>query len=319
MDLKRAHIGVLMGGPSGERDVSLTSGSKVYDALARQEYRVEKIVFDDPDALVDELTQVDVIFNCLHGGLGEDGTIQLLCEMLERPYTGSRPLACVRAMDKLLAKDAFRTVGLRVPAHLESRDEPGAEWPARVEGELGFPCVVKPVRQGSSLGVRIVREPSQLVDATRATRTVYGECFVERYIPGVELTAGILRLEGEDRALPLIELRPKREFYDYEAKYTPGMTEFIVPAQLDTHVAQRAQEAALQAHRALGCFGFSRVDMRVTPEGDVYVLEVNTVPGMTETSDLPQAAAAVGIPFDELVERMLRTSVEKTNVSFAPP
>ena len=304
-----------MGGLSPEREVSLRSGENVYRALVRRGYRAEKLVFDDPDALVGQLTSVEVVFNCLHGGIGEDGTIQLLLELLNRPYPGSGPLACALAMDKLAAKRAFRRAGLLTPSHVEEappepEDAPEAweEWASRVEEELGFPCVVKPVREGSSVGVHIVRDRRGLVEAARKTRKGFGALFVEEFIQGKEITAGILRREGEDRPLPLLELRAQCEFYNYEAKYTPGMTEFVLPAPLDLETTERVQKAALKAHQALGCFGYSRVDLRVTPGGEPYVLEVNALPGMTETSDLPKAAQAAGIPFDELVELMLETA-----------
>ena len=313
LKLKRRRVGVLMGGLSPEREVSLRSGENVYRALKRRGYRAEKLVFDDPDALIDQLTGVDVVFNCLHGGIGEDGTIQLLLELLNRPYTGSGPLACALAMDKLAAKREFRRAGLLTPPHVErtpQEDSPNAweDWAATVEKELGFPCVVKPVREGSSVGVHIVSNREALIEAARQTQQEFGAFFVERFMEGKEITAGILRVEGEDRALPLLELRAKCEFYNYEAKYTPGMTEFILPAELDKKTTKRTQEASLRAHQALGCFGYSRVDLRVTPGGEPYVLEVNTLPGMTETSDLPKAAQAIGISFEELVERMLETA-----------
>lgn len=308
MDLKRKRVGVLMGGLSAEREVSLRSGENVYRALRHRGYTAEKLVFDDPDALIDQLTGVDVVFNCLHGGIGEDGTIQLLLELLHRPYTGSGPLACALALDKLAAKREFHRAGLPTPPHVEHRGEDWEEWARGVTEKLGFPCVVKPVREGSSVGVHIVHTPEELIEAAQATQREYGELFVEEFIPGKEITAGILRIDGEDRALPLIELRAECEFYNYEAKYTPGMTEFLIPAELSEDTTKRVQELSLQAHRALGCFGYSRVDLRVTPEGEPYVLEVNALPGMTETSDLPKAAQAAGIPFDDLVERMLETA-----------
>jgi D-alanine-D-alanine ligase len=305
---QRKRIGVLMGGLSAEREVSLRSGENVYQALKCRGYHAERLVFDDPDRLVEQITSVDAVFNCLHGGIGEDGTIQVLLELLNRPYTGSGPLACALALDKLAAKREFHRAGLPTPLHVEHHAEGWEEWARAVTDELGLPCVVKPVREGSSVGVRIVQDAQELIEAAQATRREYGELFAEEFIPGKEITAGVLRIHGEDRALPLIELRAKGQFYDYRAKYTPGMTEFVIPARLDEETTKRVQELSLRAHQALGCFGFSRVDLRVTPEGEPYVLEVNTIPGMTETSDLPKAAAAAGISFDDLVERMLKTA-----------
>jgi D-alanine-D-alanine ligase len=218
-------------------------------------------------------------------------------------------------MDKLQAKRIF--VGHKLPTApwVEYTGELGPAWQERVRAEIGFPCVVKPVREGSSVGVHIVHTPEELIPACQATRSEFGAFFVEKFVPGKEVTAGILRIDGEDRALPLIELRSHREFYDYIAKYTPGECDFIVPAALDAETTSRVQHVALQAHKALGCFGFSRVDLRVTPQNEPYLLEVNTLPGMTDTSDLPKAAAAMGIEFDDLVERMLLTAVEKHSIT----
>jgi len=311
MDLKRARVGVIMGGLSAEREVSLRSGENVYQALVRRGYKAERLIIDGPDELFDKLTGIEVAFLCLHGGIGEDGTIQLLLELMGIPYTGSGPLASALAMDKLAAKKAFKKARLPTAPHIEYRGEAWDEWAERVADKLGFPCVVKPVREGSTIGVHIVQGTSQLVRAAKETQKDHQDLFVEKYIPGVEVTTGILRVGGEERALIPIELRPKRPFYDYKAKYTPGMTEFIIPAELDEKTLSRVQELSLRAHKALGCFGFSRVDLRVTPEGKIFLLEVNTLPGMTETSDLPKSAAAAGIPFDKLVELMLKTAVER--------
>jgi len=212
-------------------------------------------------------------------------------------------------MDKLLTKEAFTKAGLPTPPWIHYEDS--STWVEEVEARFSYPLVVKPRREGSSLGVRIVRSREELQEAVRRTREEFGALYIEPFIPGKEVTAGILRWEGEDRALPLIELRPRPEFYNYKAKYTPGETEFIIPAELDDETTMRTQKLALAAHRALGCFGFSRVDLRVTEEGEVYILEVNTAPGMTATSDLPKAAEAAGIPFEDLVQYMLKTAMEK--------
>ncbi|MCX8103085.1 MAG: D-alanine--D-alanine ligase [Candidatus Bipolaricaulota bacterium] len=314
MNLKRKRIGVLMGGLSSERDVSLRSGRNVYEALIRLGYRAHAIVLDHPDQIVPALGEIDIAFLCLHGGIGEDGTLQALLEVLEIPYVGSGVLACALAMNKVQAKRIFVSHKLPTAPWVEYSGELWPDWQESVTAQLGFPCVVKPVREGSSVGVHIVHTAEELIPACQATQAEFGEFFVERFIPGKEITAGILRLDGEDRALPLIELRPHREFYDYIAKYTPGACEFIIPAELDAETTERVQQLALQAHKILGCFGFSRVDIRVSPQNEPYLLEVNTLPGMTNTSDLPKAAAAMGIRFDELVERMLLTAVEKRSM-----
>lgn len=315
MDLKRKRIGVLMGGLSPERAVSLRSGQNVYEALRRRGYRAHAVVLDNTDQIIPALSEIEIAFLCLHGGIGEDGTLQLLLEALAIPYVGSGVLGCALAMNKLQAKRVFVSHKLPTAPWVEYRDELWPDWQERVIAEIGVPCVVKPIREGSSLGVRIVHRLEELIPACQATQSEFGNFFIERFIPGKEITAGVLHIDGEDRALPLIELRPHREFYDYIAKYTPGECDFIIPAGLDAETTVRVQHTALQAHRALGCFGFSRVDLRVTAENEPYILEVNTLPGMTETSDLPKAAAAAGLEFDELVERMLFTAQERLSQS----
>ncbi|MCS6936749.1 MAG: D-alanine--D-alanine ligase [Candidatus Bipolaricaulota bacterium] len=318
MNVARQRIGVLMGGLSPEREVSLRSGGNVCAALARRGYRVYALQIDHLDQIVPALYEIDVAFICLHGGVGEDGTLQALLEVLGIPYVGSGVLASALAMNKLQAKRVFLSQKLPTAPWVEYRDELWPDWRARVAQEIGFPCVVKPVSQGSSIGVHIVHSEDELIAASQATRDEFGHFFVEKFIPGKEITAGILRIDGADRALPLIELRPHREFYDYIAKYTPGACDFIIPAELDPQTTLKVQETALRAHHALGCFGFSRVDLRVTPQGEPYLLEINTLPGMTDTSDLPKAAAALGIGFDDLVERMLQTAFEKEQLKPKP-
>ncbi|MCR4404379.1 MAG: D-alanine--D-alanine ligase [Candidatus Acetothermia bacterium] len=311
VELEGQRIGVLLGGLSGEREVSLRSGENVYRTLRKRGYEAMKLELSAADQLIPQLSEVELVFICLHGGIGEDGTIQALLDLLAKPYTGSPALACRMALDKLLAKEAFAAAGLPTPAYVHPQ---GTRWlEEAIEGanSLGYPLVVKPRAEGSSLGVKIVRREGELEPALRETREKFGDLYLERFIPGKEVTAGILRLDREDRPLPLIELRPKEEFYDYRAKYTPGATEFVIPAEVPDRVGAEVQELALAAHRALGCFGFSRVDLRVTADGEVYILEVNTIPGMTATSDLPKAAQAAGISFEELVEFMLKTAVAK--------
>ncbi|MBI1730044.1 D-alanine--D-alanine ligase [Candidatus Acetothermia bacterium] len=312
MDLHKQRVGVLMGGLSPEREISLRSGKNVFSALTRRGFRAEKLIVDDPDMLIDSLKNIDILFPVLHGGIGEDGTLQLLFEMMEIPYTGSQPLACATAMNKLFAKRAFKRTHLPTPSCLEMGNESWDVFKERSARELGFPCVVKPINQGSSVGVHIIKEKKNLVQACKAVQNEFGTFFVERYIPGMEVTVGILRIDGRDQALPPIELRSKNEFYDYEAKYTPGKTEFIIPANLNLKTLDQVQRVSLAAHETLGCFGFSRVDLRVSPKNELFLLEVNTIPGMTETSDLPMAAKAAGISFDELVEAMLHTALEKS-------
>lgn len=307
----RRTVGVISGGDSPERDVSLVSGERVRAALERLGYRALAMEINDLDDLVPALGRIDVGFNCLHGGRGEDGTVQLLLDALGIPYAGSGPLASALSMDKPRAKEAFASKGLAVPKG-RSYSNGGLEAFCKAARDaFGIPLVLKPCDQGSSLGVRIVEAEAELVRAASQVLSQFGTLFAEEHIPGRDLTAGILLIDGEERALPLVEMRPKNRFYDYTAKYTKGLTEFLVPAPLPEETTRRVQAAALTAHRALGCYGFSRVDLRLGEDGVPYVLEVNTLPGMTPTSDLPQAAAAAGITFPQLVETMLKTAFKE--------
>lgn len=314
MNLNRQRVGVLMGGWTGEREVSLHSGENVLDALLGQQYDAQRLDMVGPDELLPALNAVDVVFNCLHGGVGEDGTLQALLDFNDIPYTGSGMLACGLAMDKLRAKRLFQQAGLTVADQAVGWDPNEADfdaWCAQTLSVLGLPVVVKPVHEGSSLGVEIVRKADDFQRACSQVGQAFGAYFVEKYVAGKEITAGVLRVAQKDVVLPLLELRPRRAFYDYEAKYTPGMTEFIVPAQLDEAAAAQVRTAALRAHEALGCFGYSRVDFRVSEAGIPYALEVNTSPGMTVTSDLPQVAQAAGIDFVQLVETMLQSAIQR--------
>ena len=211
-------------------------------------------------------------------------------------------------MDKPRAKAALAAKGVTVPRWQPYRNDDLEAFFESACDELGLPLVIKPCDEGSSFGVKIVEEGSRLAEEASEILSQFGSLFVEEYIAGRDLTAGILLVDGEERALPLVEMRPKNRFYDYNAKYTKGMTEYLVPAPLPEETTRRVQEAALAAHQRLGCYGFSRVDLRLKDDQIPYVLEVNTLPGMTPTSDLPQAAAAAGIDFLQLVEAMLQTA-----------
>lgn len=305
---KLGTIGVIAGGDSPERAVSLVSGEQVYTALMQLGAQARIVRINNLDDLVPGLRGIDVVFNCLHGGSGEDGTVQLLLEVLGIPCAGSGSLASALSMDKPRSKTVLAARGVVVPRWQVYQKGSLEEFLETACGTLGLPLVLKPWDQGSSVGVQIVDKDSEIVAAASQTLSQFGSLFVEEYIRGRELTAGILLINGEERALPLVEMRPKNRYYDYEAKYTKGMTEFLVPAPLPTKTTQQVQKAALAAHRILGCHGFSRVDLRLGDDDTPYVLEVNTLPGMTPTSDLPQAAAADGIDFPRLVEAMLQTA-----------
>jgi len=308
---KLGTIGVIAGGDSPERAVSLVSGEQVHAALKQLGAQARLVQINNLDDLVPGLRGIDIVFNCLHGGSGEDGTVQLLFEVLGIPYAGSGPLASALSMDKPRSKTVLAAKGVAVPRGQVYQKGSLEEFLETACDTLGLPLVLKPWDQGSSVGVQIIDEDSELVAAASATLSQFGSLFVEEYIRGRELTAGILLINGEERALPLVEMRPKNRYFDYEAKYTKGMTEFLVPAPLPAKTTQQVQKAALSAHRILGCRGFSRVDLRLGDDGVPYVLEVNTLPGMTPTSDLPQAAAADGIDFPRLVEAMLQTAYKE--------
>jgi len=299
-------IGVLMGGTSAEREVSLRSGKSVEAALRAQGLEVEAI--DVGSDIVEELRgkRVEVAFIALHGRGGEDGTIQGLLEWLGIRYTGSGVLASALAMNKVYSKRLFQSSGLLTPPYRALRSVDNAAMSALL-GELGLPVVVKPLEEGSTIGVSIVREEEELEPAFQRAFD-HGCCIlVEKYIPGKEITVGIL---GEE-PLPPIEIVPASGFYDYRAKYTAGLTQYRVPPSLPRPLLSRIQEVGMGAHRALGCSGFSRVDLRLDDDGAPYVLEVNTVPGMTETSLLPKAAAAAGYDFCALTRKILELALQE--------
>jgi D-alanine-D-alanine ligase len=296
------HVAVLMGGWSAEREVSLRSGKACADALARQDYRVTRIDVGRDIAAVLTMVKPDVALNVLHGRPGEDGTLQGLLEILAIPYSHSGVLASALAMQKDVAKDLFRAAGVAVPEGIVA-----SRFEVAREHLLPPPYVIKPIAEGSSVGVFIVTEqhahPPQ--ELTRDDWD-YGErVIVEKYIAGKELTCAVM---GEE-ALGVIEIVPMVRFYDYEAKYAPGGSKHILPAPVSSFVYQQVRELSVGAHRALGCRGVSRSDFRyddrIEGTGGLVCLEVNTQPGMTETSLVPELAAHAGISFDELVRWMV--------------
>jgi len=304
--MKSKKIGVLMGGLSAEREVSLKSGAAVHQALLAQGYHAIAIDMGRNLAAVLVQEKVEAAFIALHGRYGEDGCVQGLLELLQIPYTGSGVLASALAMHKLYSKQAFASAGiLTAPFHHFRRGQQVRT------GDLAFglPLVVKPVQEGSSVGVSIVREVGQLDAALASAFRHDSEILVEQYIKGQEVQVGIL----DDRPIGAIEIVPKNEFYDFEAKYTDGMAEHIFPARLEPALYDKAQQIGLAAHLALGCSGYSRVDLLVTDAGEGYVLEVNTLPGMTALSLLPEIAAkGAGLSFEALVERIIESATLHT-------
>jgi len=332
-------VTVLTGGTSSERDVALASGLQIARALRAKGHAVSMVdlaagfvppdheaallpdgVGREPPPLeklhelqrgmltaglgeVPAIRDANVIFLALHGGQGEDGTVQALLDVIGVPYTGSGHLASALAMDKDVSKRVLRDAGVRVARWLMA---PASA--ADVAGKIRFPCVVKPSREGSSVGLTLVHVERELPGALAAAAAWDTEIMIEEFVPGLELTVGIL---GE-RALPVGEIRPKHELFDYECKYTPGMAEEIFPAPIDSGLAARTQEAALTAHRALKLGGYSRIDFRANAGGDIFCLEANTLPGMTANSLIPKAAAAAGMSFPDLCEAICRLALGAT-------
>lgn len=302
----RRDVVVLLGGTSAERDVSLSTGKGVVEALITAGYQVRAVDHDgDARSLIAALEpRPDAVFNALHGRGGEDGTIQALLDMLQVPYTHSGVLASALAMNKPAAKRLFAGAGLRCPeGKVVERSALGSGDP------IARPFVVKPPNEGSSVGVRIVREG----DNEPFDQGVGAQVLVEEYIAGREVTVAVMGRGDQARALGALEIRPRTGFYDYTAKYTDGQAEHLVPAPLPPPVYAQALDMAVTAHRALGCRGVSRADFRyddtsVGPgvgPGTLYLLEVNTQPGMTPLSLLPEIAAAAGIDFPSLVAWMV--------------
>jgi D-alanine-D-alanine ligase len=305
-------VAVLKGGRSLERQVSLRSGARVEDALKRLDHDV--VAIDVALDLIRRLreTAPDVAFIAMHGRDGEDGTVQELLEILGIPYTGSGVLACSRATDKVLAKHLMVEAGIPTPeffAFNETafRELGAAEALPAIEERLDFPIVVKPSSQGSALGIKFARSAADVPAALVAAFSYDSRVLLERYVDGRDLAVSIL--DGEP--LPVVEAVPRdEEFYDFEARYEIGRTDFVCPAELPDGLTELAQDLAVRTYRLLGCSAFARVDLMLGAADDLTVLEANPIPGLTETSLLPQAAEAAGISFDELVGRILELALE---------
>ena len=302
---EKKSIALIFGGISSEREVSLNSGKQVLDALDKDKYDI--VTYDpktDIPRLVNDAAGIDCALIILHGPYGEDGTVQGLLDLLDIPYQGAGVLGSAVAMNKLLSKHLYEKAGLAVPSYeLVQRGAPVDV--DRIVKQLGLPLVVKPVETGSSVGMSIVRDAALLGAAVDQALTFGPTAMIEAFIEGTEITCGVLGNQDPE-ALPLIEIIPgeKYEFFDYEAKYQPGATEEICPARIDDQLTQRAQACAVSAHNALYCQGYSRTDM-ILKDDVFYVLETNTIPGMTATSLFPQAAQAAGLSFSQLLDRLI--------------
>jgi len=317
---KCGKIGILMGGPSSERDISLKSGSAVFEAFSSSGFETVAIDIQTDNEAANIITieeqRIACAFIALHGRFGEDGGIQSLLDRIRMPYSGSGVEASRLAMDKSVSGKLFAANGLHIAQQVVFTKDTYVSSGEKISVScFNFPLVVKPARHGSSIGLSVVTSKDSLAHAIEFAFAFDEVIVIEEYIKGRELTVGIL----DDRALPPIEIVPAKGIFDYEAKYNKGMTEYVVPASLPLPLARKVQEAAEQAHHILGCFGYSRVDIILREDNIPFVLEVNTIPGLTQTSLLPKAARVIGIDFLNLCMRMLNTaflrSHDKTKVA----
>ncbi|MFC1484095.1 D-alanine--D-alanine ligase [Candidatus Neomarinimicrobiota bacterium] len=309
------NIAVILGGINSERDVSMDSGLRIAEALVSLGHEVTPVVYEgDIGSMIGSVAEFDLVFNALHGGDGEDGTIQRALEESQIRYTGSRPSASQLAMDKLLSKQLMIETSVPTPSwvninledagdglHLD--DHPGL---SSFLSAHSFPVVVKPNHEGSTVGLTIVDSPEDMTEALLIAREFGSSILVETYIPGRELTAAIL----DQKPLPLVEIVPKHATYDYECKYSDGMSDYFVPAELSSVTTTQIQEAALRIYNEIGCRHYARIDFRLNPEGAFFCLECNTLPGMTTHSLVPMAAKAVGINFSQLVEQIVSLAMQ---------
>ena len=308
--MKKTRVALLSGGVSSERAVSLESGNQVFAALDKQKYDIRRY---DPQSdlprLVAEAPQIDVALVILHGPFGEDGTVQGMLDLLGIPYQGSGVLGSAIAMNKLVSKQLYEKFGIPVPPYLALTRRDRLD-PEAIGQRLGFPLVIKPVAGGSSIGMSLVKSPEALAAGVDQALQYDSGVLLEAYLAGVELTCGVIG-NAHLEALPLIEIIPDKAhpFFDYTAKYTAGATQEICPARIDPALAEKAQSCGLMAHRALNCRGYSRTDM-ILKDGEIFVLETNTIPGMTPTSLMPQAARAAGMSFSQLLDRLIDLALE---------
>lgn len=300
---KTSKIAVLCGGMSSEREVSLRSGKNVLNALKQLGYVNAEIVDVDENAAA-KLKGFDCAYNTLHGKYGEDGCIQGLLEIMKIPYSGCGVMASAICMNKEYTKRVMDGAGIPL---IKSVYLLADENPADKVKNLKYPLMIKPVSEGSSFGMSKVNQASELDDAVKIARKYNSEILIEEYLTGVSATVGVLEKDGKAFATEILELRPKNEWYDYEAKYTKGMTEFILPAELSDEMTKKVKDIAVKAFEACGCSGVSRIDFLIV-DNVPYVLEINTNPGMTDTSDLPAQAAAGGIDYNNLVDMILKSA-----------
>lgn len=304
-------IGVLMGGVSSERAISLKSGQAIAQALERQGYQVVALDIDrgTPDKIAEMIlrTKIDSAFIALHGRLGEDGTIQQILEQAHIPYTGSGVDSSRKAMNKAIAQKIFKENNIRVPTYVSVAKGETVTIEDVLIALGSYPIVVKPANEGSSIGISIVHSRKTFETALDRAWQYDNVLMLEQYIEGREMTVGILN----QTALPVVEICPTKKFFDYEAKYIKGLTDYIVPARISESLAREIQDIALRAHNVLGCSDLSRVDFMLDKSNLPYVLEINTIPGFTSTSLLPKAAAVKGINFDQLCVHLMELAYGK--------
>lgn len=300
---KDSKIAVLCGGLSSEREVSMRSGKNCYDALIRLGYKNAKLV-DVTENIANDIKGFDVAYNALHGKYGEDGCIQGLLEILKIPYTGCGVMSSAIGMNKEFTKRVLRDANL--PLIKSVCVTKGDNLFESVQ-DLVYPLMVKPVCEGSSFGMSKVNNENELVKAVFEASKFKQDILIEEYKVGVNATVGVLEKDGVPFATDILELRPHNEWYDYEAKYTKGMTDFILPAEISDEMTEEVKKCAVRAFKACGCSGVSRVDFLIVDDIP-YILEINTSPGMTDTSDLPAQSASMGISYDELVELTLKSA-----------
>ena len=308
---KNTVVSILTGGDSAERPVSIVSGRGVLEAFRQFGTKAELLLVEDTADLDRHLAEIEVAFSVLHGGDGEDGTIQQILEDHGIPYAGSGPIASRIGMDKLATKDHLTRIGVPVPRSMVPDNADLESFVEHVEEEFGFPVILKALTQGASIGVQRIDTKADLLQSATQIRSQFGPLFVEEFITGREFTVSILRVEGKDQALPIIEILVYADFLDFEAKYSDGLCEMVVPAAIDSKTESEMKDVALRTHQVLGCWGFSRVDVLLSDNGVPYVLETNTLPGMTPHSALPKSAAAAGIDYPHLVDIMLQSAYSR--------
>ncbi|MHB1377583.1 MAG: D-alanine--D-alanine ligase [Candidatus Humimicrobiaceae bacterium] len=307
---KRKHdikVGVICGGISSEREISLKTGEGIFNALKNSGYNAEYIDFKGDNISV--FKNIDIAFLALHGKYGEDGTVQGVLELLKVPYTGSGILASSLAIDKIFAKKIFAFEKISTPSYI-GLNLNGSINIEEIKNDvikiIGYPLVVKPSREGSTIGITIIQDDSDLEDAINFAKIYDHRILLEKFISGRQMTVSLIG--DKPTALPLIEIRPKSGFYDFKSKYTAGLTEYITPAVIESNLSENIKELAVKTHNCLGCYGISRVDLILDDNNKPFILEINTMPGMTATSLVPKAAAAAGISFERLVEIILNYS-----------